>query len=205
MAKTDERIDLYIAKSADFAQPILNHLRKVVHVACPGVEETIKWGMPHFDYKGSILCSMAAFKQHCAFSFFRANLMEDPHGVLEKVGKTSMGSLGRIKGKEDLPSDKIMKEYIKEAMKLNEVKITPKPASKRAAVVKSTTTPDYFLTALKKNKKAMSFFEGFSPSAKKEYIEWLEGAKTEATRNKRMADAIEWISEGKQRHWKYQK
>lgn len=204
MPMTDERIDIYIAKAAEFALPILSHLRKLVHVACPKVEETIKWGMPCFDYNGSIMCSMASFKQHCGFSFWRADVMEDPHGVLEKVGKTSMGSLGKLTDKSDLPSDKILKEYIKEAMKLNEQKAT-KAAPKKVVKVVPTDTPEYFLKALKKNKQAMAHFEAFSPSAKKEYIQWLEDAKTDATRDKRMADAVEWISEGKTRHWKYQK
>jgi uncharacterized protein YdeI (YjbR/CyaY-like superfamily) len=205
MPKTDERIDLYIARAADFAQPILNHLRKLVHVACPGCEETIKWGMPHFDYKGSILCSMAAFKQHCVFGFFKASLMEDPHGILNAIGKTAMGSFGRLTAKEDLPSDKIIKEYIKEAMKLNEARVKVAAPPKKAPAKKPGKTPDYLLAALKKNKKAATAFGSFSPSAKNEYIEWFEEAKTEATRDKRLEQAIEWMSEGKTRHWKYKK
>jgi uncharacterized protein YdeI (YjbR/CyaY-like superfamily) len=204
MPKTDERIDLYIAKSADFAQPILNHLRKLVHTTCPKVEETIKWGFPHFDYAGGILCSMASFKQHCGFSFWKANIMEDPHKVLNMVGKTSMGSFGHLKHLSDLPSDKIIKEYIKEAMRLNEENIVA-VAAKKKPVKKAAAMPDYFAAALKKNKKAQAFFDGFSPSAQKEYIEWIDGAKTDATKNKRLAEAMEWITEGKTRHWKYQK
>ncbi|HYD20706.1 MAG TPA: YdeI/OmpD-associated family protein [Flavipsychrobacter sp.] len=205
MPKTDERIDLYIAKSADFAQPILSHLRKLVHVACPACEETIKWGFPHFDYNGAILCSMASFKQHCSFGFFKATLMEDPHGVLNTIGKTSMGSFGKVTSRDDLPSDKIIKEYIKEAMKLNDAGIKMPVAPKKAQAKKSGKTPPYLATALKGNKKAAAAFEAFSPSARNEYIEWLEEAKTEATRDKRLATAMEWISEGKSRHWKYKK
>lgn len=203
MPKTDERVDLYIAKSADFAQPILNHLRKLIHATCPQVEETIKWGFPHFEYKGAIIGNLASFKNHCGFSFWKASVMEDPHGILSMVGKTSMGSLGQLRELEDLPPDKIMKEYIKEAMRLNEehVKI---PAVKKA-VKKPLKTPDYFLAALKKNKKALAAFEAFTPSARNEYIEWLEEAKTEATKEKRMATALEWIAEGKTRHWKFKK
>ncbi len=205
MPKTDERIDLYIARSADFAQPILKHLRKLVHVACPGCEETIKWGFPHFDYKGAILCSMASFKQHCSFGFFKATLMEDPHGVLNTIGKTSMGSFGKVTSRDELPSDKIIKEYIKEAMKLNDAGIKMPAPAKKAPAKKSGKTPPYLEAALKKSKKATAAFEAFSPSARNEYIEWLEEAKTEATRDKRLATAIEWISEGKSRHWKYKK
>jgi len=203
MGNRDPRIDAYISNAAPFAQPILNHLRELVHAACPSVEETWKWSFPNFDYKGSILCSMAAFKQHCTFGFFKASLMSDPHGILNTIGKTAMGQLGKIKDLKDLPKDKILKEYIKEAMKLNEagVKIS------KPKVVKTTEldTPDYLVKALKENKAAHAAFEAFPPGKRKEYIEWLEGAKTEATREKRLATAIEYISEGKGLNWKYQK
>src|SRR6187401_1911968 len=118
MLATDARIDAYIEKSADFAQPILIHLRKLIHKACPDVKETLKWGMPSFEYKG-ILCGFAAFKKHCTFGFWKSSLLSDPHGVLEKE-KTAMGSLGRMASLEDLPSDKILKSLIKEAIRLND-------------------------------------------------------------------------------------
>jgi|ERR1043165_8777327 uncharacterized protein YdeI (YjbR/CyaY-like superfamily) len=204
MPETDPRIDLYIAKSADFAQPLLAHLRKLVHATCPGVTETIKWGFPHFEYKGSILASMASFKNYCSFSFWKATIMDDPHQILKTVGKTSMGHFGQMTGMEDLPGDKIIKAYIKEAMRLNE-EGTKIPAVKKRTVKKPAVPPPYFLTALKKHKKALTTFESFSDSNKRDYIEWLEEAKTEATRDKRLATSIEWLSEGKARHWKYVK
>jgi uncharacterized protein YdeI (YjbR/CyaY-like superfamily) len=204
MANKDPRIDAYIAKAAHFAQPILIHLRELVHTACPDVEETWKWSFPHFDYKGSILCSMAAFKQHCSFGFFKASLLDDPHGVLTTIGKTAMGHLGQIKDIKDLPKDKILKDYIKQAMKLNEagVKLSSRPKGQKPVEL---DTPDYFLKALKKNKAADVAYKDFTPGKKKEYIEWLEGAKTDATRDKRLATAVEYISEGKSLNWKYQK
>jgi uncharacterized protein YdeI (YjbR/CyaY-like superfamily) len=204
MTDKDPRIDAYIAKAAPFAQPILTHLRELVHQACPDVDETWKWSFPHFDYKGSILCSMAAFKQHCSFGFFKASLMEDPHGILTTVGKTAMGHLGQIKELKDLPKDKILKEYIKQAMRLNEagVKVPSKPKTTKATEL---DTPDYLQKALRKSKPAFAAFEAFTPGKRKEYIEWLEGAKTETTREKRLATAIEYISEGKGLNWKYQK
>lgn len=204
MKNTDPRIDAYIEKSAPFAQPILRHIRELVHQTCPEVEETIKWSFPHFDYKGSILCSMASFKQHAAFSFFKASLMEDPHGLLTTVGRTSMGHLGQLRELSDLPKDKLLKEYIRQAMMLNEagVKIPSKP---KAAKTKELDTPEYLLKALKKNKAALQVFEAFPPGKRNEYIEWLEEARTETTRDKRLATALEWISEGKGRNWKYQK
>jgi len=199
MAKKDARIDAYIRESADFAKPILRHLRELVHKTCPDVEETMKWSFPHFDYKG-IMCSMAAFKQHCAFGFWKTTLMKDAEKMLNNRSE-AMGSLGKITSLKDLPADKIIMGYIKEAMKLNEgdVKIVkPKPAGKKELVV-----PKYFTDAVKKNEKAFATFEGFSYSNKKEYIDWITEAKTEETRKKRLIQATEWMAEGKIRNWKY--
>lgn len=201
MVKKDPRIDVYIAKSQDFAKPILEHLRDLVHKACPEVEETIKWGFPHFNYKG-MMCSMAAFKKHCAFSFWKASLMKDKKLIENAKSESAMGHLGKITSLKDLPSDKVLLSYIKEAMKLNEddEKLSTKKVAKAK---KEIIVPDYFIKALKKSKFAQKTFENFSPSHKKEYIEWITEAKTEETRNKRIATAIEWLAEGKQRNWKY--
>ena len=202
MGKYDRKVDAYIAKSAEFAQPILEHLRELVHEACPDVEETIKWGFPHFDYKG-IMCSMAAFKSHCSFGFWKGSIMKDTHKVMSIVGKTSMGSFDKLTSLKDMPSDKILKQYIKEAAKLNEddiklVKAKPKKS-------KPVEVPAYFLKELKKSKKALENFQNFSTSNKKDYIEWITGAKTDKTREARMETALEWIAEGKIRNWKYLK
>lgn len=202
MKNTDARIDAYISKSADFAQPVLNHLRKLVHIACPDVQETIKWGFPHFDYKGEILCSFASFKKHCVFGFWKSTLMTDSYGIMETIGRTAMGHLGRITDISELPSDKIIKEYIKEAAKLNADAIKL-PSKSKTASKKELVVPEYFMHALNKNKKALNTFEKFNYTNKKEYVEWVTEAKTEATRTKRLIEAIEWMSEGKIRHWKY--
>ena len=201
MAPKDKRVDAYIATSADFAQPILTHLRELVHAAVPDVEETMKWSFPHFDYHG-ILCSMAAFKQHCSFGFWKASIMFDPHKIFGRLNETAMGNFGRITNLKDLPSDKILISYIKEAAKLNKdgVKLSTKP---KTTEKKSLKVPGYFMAALKKNKKARSTFESFSYSNKKDYVEWITEAKGEETRTKRLATAIEWMSEGKVRNWKY--
>ncbi len=147
---------------------------------------------------------MAAFKQHCAFGFWKASLMSDPKKIINPVGKSAMGDLGRITSLKDLPSDKIMLSYLKEAVKLNDagIKLPPKSA---ASSKKEIKIPDDFYVLLKKNKKALSVFENFSPSNKREYIEWITEAKREETRAKRMATAIEWISQGKGRNWKYER
>lgn len=203
MAKTDKRIELYISRSAEFAQPVLWHLLELVHNACKDVEETIKWGMPHFIYKDSILCSMAAFKQHCAFGFWLESKMKDPNKILSRgKAKTGMGNLGKITSIKDLPNDKILTAYIKEAVALidkgEKLSKQPDEKTKKALVV-----PMYFKTALSKNKKALATFEGFTFGNKKEYVNWVTEAKTEATRQKRLDTAIEWMAEGKIRNWKY--
>lgn len=198
-----KQVDAYIAKSADFAKPILSHLRELIHKSCPEVQEVIKWGFPNFDYKG-VMCNMAAFKQHCSFGFWKASMMNDPKKVLQSTDKGGMGNFDRITSLKDLPSDKVLTGFIKQAMELNEqgvkraVKVTPKGS-------KTIETPDYFAKALKKNKIAEEIFENFAYSHRKEYIQWFEEAKSDETRNKRISQAIEWISEGKGRNWKYEK
>jgi uncharacterized protein YdeI (YjbR/CyaY-like superfamily) len=202
MGKFNKNVDAYVARAASFAQPILEHLREVVHKACPDVEETVKWGFPHFEYNG-ILCSMAGFKQHCSFGFWKGSIMKDPYKVMTIVGKTSMGSFDRITSMKDLPSDKILLQYIKEAMQLNENDVKLPSRSKPRENSKPVETPDYFLKALGKNKKALAVYEAFSNSHRKEYVEWIREAKTDDTRAKRIETALEWIAEGKGRNWKY--
>ena len=200
MSQTDPHIDAYIAKAEPFAQPVLAHLRSLVHKACPEVEEKIKWGFPHFDYKGEMMCSMAAFKKHAVFSFWKAGLMKDPVLVATAKSEVAMGHIGRITSLNDLPSDKKMKAWIKEAMQLNEagVKITK---LKKAA--SAPDTPADLLAALKKNKAALTQFEKFPPSHRKEYIQWIVEAKREETRQKRIEQTVTWVAEGKHRNWKY--
>lgn len=203
MPAKDPRVDLYISKSADFARPILIHLRELIHLACPDVQETIKWSFASFDYKGP-MCSMAAFKHHCAFGFWKASLMKDKTLVSNAESESAMGHYGKITSLKDLPSDKIILSHIKEAMMLNEkgIKLPQKKTSKEK---KEVVFPDYFLKQLKKNKKAFTTFEDFSPSHKREYVEWITEAKTEETKTRRMQTAIEWLSQGKPRNWKYMK
>jgi uncharacterized protein YdeI (YjbR/CyaY-like superfamily) len=198
----DKRVDTYIAKSANFARPILHHLRSLVHEACPDVEEIIKWSFPNFSYKG-MLCSMASFKQHCAFTFWKGALMKDA-GQLIRNNKTAMGHLGKIGSLKDLPPDKKIISMIKEAMKLNENDIKL-PARRKTISNKEIEIPAGLQNELKKNKDASTIFNNFSPTHKREYIEWINEAKTEATIMKRIETTIEWIMEGKSRNWKYMK
>ena len=200
--KGSPAVDQYILNAQDFAQPILEHLRFLVQQACPKVEETIKWGFPNFEYKGKILCSMAAFKAHCTFGFWNAKAIDD-NGLLEKVGKTAMGQLGKIRSLDDIPESETMIQMIISAMVGIE---NHQPVKKAKSMTKlPIEIPDYFLSILKKDKHLNESFNQLSPSQKREYIDWFEEAKTETTREKRLATAIEWIAEGKTRNWKYAK
>lgn len=205
--KQNPKVDAYIAKTKPFAQPILNRLRELVHKACPEVEETIKWSRPFFEYKGVILCNMSGFKEHCSFGFWG----EEIGAVLREADALkgdAMGSLGRITSFDDLPSDKLLLGWIKKAAAYVDSGEYTSPIAARRKVAKPAKplpeAPLEFLSALKKNKKATAAFDAFSPSCKREYLEWFAEAKREETRAKRIETAVEWIAEGKQRNWKYQ-
>lgn len=200
MATRDPRIDAYIAKSADFARPILTQIRDLVHSACPTVEETMKWSFPHFMYEG-MLCSMAAFKEHCAFGFWKGALVT---GDTTK-GTEAMGSFGRITKLSDLPSKAAFARYVKKAMQLNEENVPRPRATAPKPPRQAIPVPHYFASALKKNRKAKATFDAFSPSHRRDYLEWITDAKQEETRQRRVAQAIEWLGDGKSRNWKYEK
>ena len=199
MEKFDLRIDAYIAKSKDFAQPILNHIRQLIHDTAPDVKETMKWSCPHFDYKGAPFVSMAAFKEHLGLNFWKSTLMDDPNGLFKADG--TAGDFGKIKSLADLPPDDVLIAYFKNAMALNDqgIKVSPKEKAPKPEL----TVPDDLIAAFKTNQAALQHYEQFSPSAKREYLEWLADAKSEATRSKRLETMMEWVSEGKTRHWKY--
>jgi uncharacterized protein YdeI (YjbR/CyaY-like superfamily) len=197
MSKKNPRVDAYIAKSADFAKPVLNRLRKLVHAACPDVTETIKWGAPFYEHGGILICT-PAFKNHCALVFWKGKLIFKEFAAKDNPRK----KFRNLKSLADLPGDKILTGYIKQAVALNKAGVkTPrrKPKPKGKLVV-----PDYFLAALKKNKKALATFENFSTSNRRDYVEWLTEAKREATHAQRLQTALEWLAAGKSRHWKYQ-
>jgi uncharacterized protein YdeI (YjbR/CyaY-like superfamily) len=199
MGTRDPRVDSYIAKSADFAKPILTHLRELVHAACPDVEETMKWSFPHFMHKGK-MCSMASFKEHCAFGFWKGSLVLGKEFASDEKGA---GQFGRITQLSDLPSKKVLIGHVKKAMELNEAGVKPPARAKPKQPAEDLVVPDDLATALKRNPKAKATFDNFRPSHKREYIEWLTDAKTEATRARRLETAIEWMAEGKPRNWKY--
>ena len=198
MGTRDTRVDAYIAKSADFAKPTLAHLRAVVHAGCPEVEETIKWGMPNFLYRGKILCGMAAFQAHCAFGFWQGALIVA--GDKAKTEK-AMGQFGRITSVKDLPPKKVLLGYIKEAMKLRDAGASV-PRARRPAR-KPIAVPADLASGLRKNAKARAAWAAFSPSARREYIEWITEAKRPETRAERLRTTLQWVAQGKPRHWKY--
>jgi uncharacterized protein YdeI (YjbR/CyaY-like superfamily) len=202
MKRADARIDAYIAKSADFAKPILRHLRELVREACPESEETMKWSCPAFMYGGRIMCGMAAFKEHCTFGFWH-------QGMSAVLGKdaanadNAMGSFGRVKSLDDLPSDKALLRYIRKAAELNESDAPARPRPVRSAA--PPAVPDDLAAGLKKSRAAGATFEKLSPSHRREYVEWITEAKRDETRQKRLATTIEWLADGKSRNWKYEK
>jgi len=206
-SKPEPRIDTYIDNAALFAQPVLAHLRALVHKACPDVVEEIKWGRPFFLYRGTILCNIAAFKAHCSFGFWGAEIGKvlRKDGVLQSGG---MGSLGRITSHKDLPQEKQLLGYIRQAAALIESGQGENRMVAERRIVKAPKppleAPPEFAAALKKNKAAQAAYDAFSPSCKREYAEWIAEAKRPETRERRIAQAVEWIGEGKQRNWKYQ-
>ena len=200
------KVDAYISKARPFAQPILEHLRDQVHRACPDVEESIKWSRPFFEYKGVILGNMSAFKEYCAFGFWGREMGP----LLREAGvarKNAADSLGRMRTLKDLPPDKQMLGWIRQAAALVDSGEYTSPMAGR--VVKpakaDTGIPTEFASALKRNKQAATVFAAFSPSCRREYVEWIAEAKRDETRARRIATAVEWIGEGKQRNWKYQR
>jgi uncharacterized protein YdeI (YjbR/CyaY-like superfamily) len=201
-ANLDPKVDAYIAKAAPFAQPVLEHLRELVHTACPDVEEAIKWSMPFFVYKGQILGNMAAFKAHCSFGLWGGDVtaMMRKDGVLSDEG---MGKLGRVTSVKELPKDRDMVGYVRQVAAFIEdggktMQRKPREAKPDAEV------PAELAAALKKNKVAGKVFAEFSPGCRREYVDWIVEAKRAETKEKRVAQAVEWIAEGKQRNWKYQ-
>jgi uncharacterized protein YdeI (YjbR/CyaY-like superfamily) len=204
MGNFSPQFDAYIAKSPAFSQPILRKLRALFHQACPEIQEVMKWSMPFFDYKG-IVANIAAFKQHVRFGFWKGKLLQTPAGALDGLHVSSLSMwMAKITSIKDLPKDAVILDLIRQAVALNEAGVKA-PMRKKAKKPAKLVIPTDFGAALKKNKKASAAFGAFSPSKQREYVEWITEAKQDATRNKRLATAIEWITEGKSLRWKYEK
>lgn len=204
MENYNKDVTAYIEKMADFAKPILNNLREIIFSTCPEVEENIKWGTPHYSYKGDHLVMMGGFKQHCSFSLYKAELMKDKDIQASVAASKKFGYMDKIKDVSELPTKEKLVAYIKEAMVLNESgKAKPKPVKEKSSA--EIVAPKEFMDALAKNGKAIEIFESKSPSFRKNYIIWIADAKTDETRNKRIAQSLEWIAEGKDRFWQSKK
>ena len=204
--QSDPRVDAYIDKAAPFAQPVLTHLRTLMHQACPRVTESVKWGMPFFLQHGIILANMAAFKQHCAFGFWGPEMKK----VLAEDGldaSEAMGTLGRITNLKDLPPDKSLLSYMRRAAELVECGQRQKSIERprKRAKRKAVAVPRELRAALSKNKLAAKAFAAFSASCQNEYSSWIAETKRDETRKKRILQTVEWIAKGKPRYWKYQK
>jgi uncharacterized protein YdeI (YjbR/CyaY-like superfamily) len=197
MGRRNPRIDAYIARSAEFARPILRHLRDLVHETVPEVEEDLRWNSPAFLYKG-MFAGMAAFRQHCVFGFWKH---EQVVGKGARA-KEAMGSYGRITSLDDLPPKKQMVAWLRTAKRLNDEGVK---AIRRKTKKPPVEVPQVLLTALAGNRKARQAWDGFSPSHQREYAEWISEAKKEDTRARRLATTLEWLAEGKSRNWKYER
>ena len=199
MPKTDPRVDRYIESSAGFARPILRRLRKLVHQGCPEIAETIKWGFPHFVLDG-IVCSMAAFKAHCAFGFWRGAEVTSTGGQRE-----AMGQFGRITALADLPADREIVALVRRAAELDAAGAKPARPVKRSRP--PIAMPEDFAAALARRglAAARATWEKLAPSHRREYLEWITEAKSAPTRARRLATTLDWLAEGKSRNWKYAK
>ena len=198
MAKKDPRIDAYIARKAEFARPILEHLRAAVHAACPECEETLKWSSPTFMYKGEMLAGMAAFKAHATFGFWKGSLVVGDGDEQ----RSAMGQFGRLTSVDDLPRPEILEQLIRKAMALTDAgtKVRRPPKHPKAEI----EMPDDFRAALEAEPKAAAALESFPPSARHDYLQWVVEAKRSETRARRIAQSVEWLAEGKRRNWKYE-
>jgi uncharacterized protein YdeI (YjbR/CyaY-like superfamily) len=193
----DPRIDAYIAKSQPFAQPILEHVRKRVHAVLPDADETVKWSMPAYTLGGKIVLITAAFKAHLALNFWRGQELRG-----EQANAEAMSQFGRITSMHELPPDGELDRLIREAAELT--RSAPAPRKTKSAPKPAPELHSDFSAALEKAPQAKAVLDGFPPSAQRDYFEWIAEAKQDATRQKRIATAIEWLSQGKRRHWKYQ-
>ena len=194
----DARIDAYIARQAEFARPILEHIRAAVHAASPEIAEAIKWGMPHFVFQGKNIASMAAFKAHATLTFWNSRQLDE--GMERKEG--AMGQFGRLTRLADVPDTEALIRLVRKAVTLRTQPAPPRP---RPIPKPSAKVPGDLREALDANAAAKKAFAAFSPSAKREYVEWITEAKRPETRAKRLEQAIEWIAEGKKRNWKYER
>jgi len=199
--------DEYLERCEPFAAPILARIRKAMHQACPEIEETMKWNAPHFEHHG-LIAGVAAFKRHVRLIFWRGKELTAPAGSFARVGRTGMGAL-RLEQLSDLPPQRVLVKYAKQAAKLNESAArapqrgTGRTAARRAQ--RPISAPRDLAAALRKNARARCTFDDFSATHRREYVEWIEAAKRDTTRASRIEQAVAWMAEGKSRNWKYRR
>jgi hypothetical protein len=199
MATKDPRVDSYIEESAEFARPILKHLRKVIHQGCPAAAETIRWGCPFFEYHG-LLCGFASFKAHCSLFFWR-DIDVSRWLAKTNVAGAGMGQFGKMTSMADVPKDSVLLACVRAAV---EQRDAPASQTKRARQpAKELPVPPDLKKALAANAKAAATFRNFAPSHRRAYLDWISEAKQPATRERRLHTTIEWLTEGKPQNWKY--
>ena len=201
MAARSKQVDVYISKAPEFARPILERIREAFHAGCPELQERIKWGAPSFEHAG-MLGGMAAFKRHVAFGFWKARLMDDPAGLFARGPRASAMGV-RVESPQDLPPKRVLVAYVKAARRLNEAGVKEPRLTKPRGSIRVVVPAD-LKAALARNARARSTFEGFPPSARRDYVEWLTEARQPQTRTRRVATAVKWLAEGKRRNWKYE-
>jgi uncharacterized protein YdeI (YjbR/CyaY-like superfamily) len=199
----NSKVDAYAEKAEDFAKPILAHLRALIHATCPEVSEEVKWGIPHFDYNGDMMCIFAAYKKHCSFTFHKDALMSDARLKANAGMPAAKRFMGKLTGIADLPPERELISWIKEAMALNAQGL--KLPARVSRTPQEVGMPAAFAEKLQAHPTIATIFDGKSASFQKEYKVWIGEAKTEATRDKRIEEAMAWIAEGKGRFWKYAK
>jgi uncharacterized protein YdeI (YjbR/CyaY-like superfamily) len=196
----DTRVDHFIEQAEVFAKPILEELRKIIRGSDPNLVETIKWNFPCYTYNGKLICSFSAFKKHCSFGFWQAHLLADSKGILETAQRTGMGNLGKLTQLDDLPAPEVIKAYIHEAIEISQLPSPKKPKAKSSFTLKGKDFPLYFL-----EQSSSDAFDLLSASQRKDYISWIEEAKTELTKNRRITIMLDNLKEGKSLNWKYEK
>ncbi|MCB9876458.1 MAG: YdeI/OmpD-associated family protein [Planctomycetes bacterium] len=194
---TDPRVDDYLAAAAEWARPILTELRARVHRACPGVVETIKWRRPAFEL-GGLIGGMSEFKEYCSFGFWQEKALLEAGDEAEAV----IEACGKITTLKQLPGKAAFARVLKLALQRNQAggKL-PRSKAKRHPPLE---VPADLAAALARDEAAKEHFDAFAPSYRRDYIEWITGAKKDATRQTRIAQAVEWLRDGKKRHWKYE-
>ena len=208
--KTDseKKTDRYIKDAPEYARPIMEKIRKAVHKGCPQAEEAIKWGCPYFMYKGKLFCGMAAFKKHVGFGFWNSADMDDPEGLFETgTGKKASMCNARFHSAKELPTQKVLVDYVKQSKKLTDAEVAKSKAIKKKTVKKKVVVPKPpadLTKAFRSNKTAKTYFDSLAPSHRRDFLQWILDAKRETTKEKRIEETIKLLKAEKTLHWKYQ-